>query len=57
MLLWASKFTTAKIECNFEMGKLTPLGVTSIMLGIVPYKFYYNKKLSVFHIYSPQLLF
>ena len=26
MLLWASKFATAKIECSFEMGKYTPLG-------------------------------
>ena len=26
MLLWASKFATAKIECSFEMGKQTPLG-------------------------------
>ena len=25
MLLWASKFATAKIECSFEMGKLAPL--------------------------------
>ena len=25
-LLWASKFTMAKIECSFEMGKQTPLG-------------------------------
>ena len=30
MLLWASKFATAKIECSFEMGKSTPLGVTFI---------------------------
>ena len=22
MLLWASKFATAEIECSFEMGKL-----------------------------------
>ena len=35
MLLWASKFATAKIECSFEMGKLTPLGVTFILLAIV----------------------
>ena len=26
ILLWASKFATAKIECSFEMGKKTPLG-------------------------------
>ena len=25
MLLWASKFATAKIECSFEMGKQTHL--------------------------------
>ena len=25
MLLWASKFATAKIELTFEMGKKTPL--------------------------------
>ena len=29
MLLWASKFATTKIECSFEMGKLTPLGGTN----------------------------
>ena len=32
MLLWASKFATAKIEHSFEMGKSTPLGVTHILL-------------------------
>ena len=26
MLLWASKFATAKIKHSFEMGKWTPLG-------------------------------
>ena len=31
MLLWASKFATAKIECSFEMGKWTPFG------GIINY--------------------
>ena len=36
MLLWASKFVTAKIECSFEMGKKTPLGVTFILLLMVP---------------------
>ena len=36
MLLWASKFATAKIECSFEMGKWTPLGVPFILHGIVP---------------------
>ena len=30
MLLWASKFATAKIECSFEMGKQTPLGPGNI---------------------------
>ena len=35
MLLWASKFGTAKIECNFEMGKYTPLGVPFILLLMV----------------------
>ena len=30
MLLWASKLATAEIECSFEMGKLTPMGVTFI---------------------------
>ena len=25
MLLWASKFANAKIECSFKMGKWTPL--------------------------------
>ena len=28
MLLWASKFGTVKIECNFQICKWTPLGVT-----------------------------
>ena len=37
MLLWASKFTTAKIECYFEMGKWIPLGVPFILLAIVQY--------------------
>ena len=32
MLLWASKFGTAKIECSFEMGELKPLGVPFILL-------------------------
>ena len=36
MLLWASKFATAKIECSFEMGKLTILEVTYILLEMVP---------------------
>ena len=35
MLLWASKFATAKIECSFEMGKQTPLGVSFILLAMV----------------------
>ena len=35
LLLWASKFATAKIECSFEMGKQTPLGVTFILLVMV----------------------
>ena len=35
MLLWASKFTTAKIECSFEMSKQTPLGVTFILLAML----------------------
>ena len=26
MLLWASKFATAKIVCSFEMGKINPFG-------------------------------
>ena len=34
LLLCASKFTTAKIECSFEIGKLTPLGVLFIFLLI-----------------------
>ena len=36
MLLWASKFATVKIECCFEMGKLTPLEVLFILLLMVP---------------------
>ena len=35
-LLWASKFAAAKIECTFEMGKQTLLGVTFILLMMVP---------------------
>ena len=35
MLLWASKFATVKIECSFEMGKHTPLGVPFILLLMV----------------------
>ena len=30
MLLWVSIFAIAKIECSFEMGKQTPLGVSFI---------------------------
>ena len=32
MLLWASKLDTAEIECIFEMGQETPLGVPLILL-------------------------
>ena len=35
LLLWASKFATAKIECSFEMDKETPLGVPFILLLMV----------------------
>ena len=35
MLLWASEFTMVKIECSFESGKETPLGVTFILLAMV----------------------
>ena len=35
MLLWASKFATGKIECSFEIGKWTSLGVSFILLLIV----------------------
>ena len=28
MLLWANKFSTAKIECSFGMGKQAPFGGT-----------------------------
>ena len=41
MLLRASKFATAKIECSFEMSKQTPLRVTIILLAMVqsiPYR-------------------
>ena len=37
MLLWASKFATAKIESSFEIGKYTTLGVTFILLAMVQY--------------------
>ena len=30
MLIWASKFATAKIECSFELDKETPLGGSNI---------------------------
>ena len=33
MLLWASKFATARIECSFEMGKYTPLGDNIYLAG------------------------
>ena len=33
ILLWTSKFTTAKIECSSEMCKLTPLGGTIYFAG------------------------
>ena len=38
MLLWASKFATAKIECSSEVGKKTPLGGTIYFAvdGIIP---------------------
>ena len=35
MLLWASKFATAKIESGIEMGKKTPLWVTFILLAMI----------------------
>ena len=35
MLLCASKFSTAKIECSFKMGKQTPFGVPFILLLMV----------------------
>ena len=34
MLSWASKFATAKIECSFEMGKLTPLSGNTYFAGL-----------------------
>ena len=34
MLLCASKFATGKIECSFERGKETPLGVIFILLAM-----------------------
>ena len=34
MLLWASKFATAKIEYSFEMGKQTPFGVFILLLMV-----------------------
>ena len=36
LLLWASKFATAKSECSFEMGKYAPLWVPFILLLMVP---------------------
>ena len=33
MLLWASKFATAKIECSFEMGKIDTFGGTIYFAG------------------------
>ena len=33
MLLWASKFTTPKIECTCSLGKETPLGGTISFAG------------------------
>ena len=38
VLLWASKFATAKIECSFELDKYTPLGVPLILLLMVQNK-------------------
>ena len=35
-LLCASKFATTKIECSFEMDRLTPLWVPVILLLTVP---------------------
>ena len=35
MLLCASKFATAKIECSFEIGKYTPLGLAFILLLMI----------------------
>ena len=35
MLLWASKYATAIIECSFEKDNLSPLQVTFILLTIV----------------------
>ena len=42
MLLWASKFATAKIECSFEMGKLTHLGGTIYFAVIVLINAFFN---------------
>ena len=36
LLLWASKFATAKSECSFEIGKYAPLWVPFILLLCVP---------------------
>ena len=38
VLLWASKFAAAKIECSFELDKYTPLGVPLILLLMVATK-------------------
>ena len=35
MLLWASKFAMAKIECSFEISKETHLGVAFILLAVL----------------------
>ena len=45
LLLWASKFATAKIEWSFEMGKSTLLGVTYILPAMVHANNIYNLQL------------
>ena len=55
MLLWTSNFAMAKIECSFEIGKETPLGVPFILLLTVPVTFMFFsllnlKKITLVHI-------
>ena len=53
MLLWASKFATAKIECSIEMGNQKTLGVPFILLLMVHIAFIYFTAFIAFIAYFP----
>ena len=46
--LWTRKFATAKIECRYEMGKKTPLGVPFILQLMISKTFAIADQLQVY---------